>query len=226
MRYLLLFFSAYYLIASEPSAFNSDGLEKPLKNYEQEYQTEVMDLGLQGNEKIDSQSHISINSASNQNSNSLLSLTNKVNSLDEKVDGLRSITEGAAKRFSDLKTEISLISKRLDAIDSVSSQGGGATQDVSTQIKIQNENIEKIKQALKELSSLIDSINSSYISKNEYEKFNKNIINAITELEKKVGSSSNLKSTDNSSEKSDKKSNEQTLKDAIELYNSKSFDKS
>lgn len=100
-------------------------------------------------------------------------VSTQVGTLEEQMDGVRSVLDGTNERMNK-------IDKRLSAIEASFGVDSNSS-DISTQIeelhvylnqsrKSQEKNNKKIKKVLQELSSLIDSINSNYVSKQELEK--------------------------------------------------------
>lgn len=94
----------------------------------------------------------------------------QVGTLEEQIDGVRSVLDGTNER-------VNQIDRRLREVESLNTQDSNSTT-VSKQIeelhvyvnesrKLQDENNKKIKKVLKELSSLIDTINTNYVSKDE-----------------------------------------------------------
>ncbi len=117
-----------------------------------------------------------------KNSNELKSnvgmVSNKVGTLEEQLDGVRSVLDGTSERMNN-------IDKRLKALEGTYGEDSNVTQlptkleDLRSYIaknrQIQDKNNKKVKKILKELSSLIDSINSNYVTKNEYNELLKRV---------------------------------------------------
>ncbi|MEA3372589.1 MAG: tetratricopeptide repeat protein [Campylobacterota bacterium] len=146
---LTLFLSSLTLCAAEPSAFGAGDLDHPAP------------YGLTSAEKNilknkETLSDVKKKSRANES---------QVDSLLERVDGLQTIVEGLnqkaqgnqmeIKRFQDAK-DLDETEQRLEKLDLV--------------VKANEENIIKLKTVLDELSTLIDTINSNYVSKEEYNK--------------------------------------------------------
>ncbi len=91
----------------------------------------------------------------------LYGLEQRVTSLEEKVDGLKSVVEGIDERLNQLKKERG--SKDLEA------QIAALRTDLNESVEVQKSNYAQIKKVLKEMSSLIDKISASYVTKDELE---------------------------------------------------------
>ncbi|MBT0848111.1 hypothetical protein KJQ56_10350, partial [Campylobacter jejuni] len=89
----------------------------------------------------------------------------------ERIEGIQSIMDG-------MNSRITKVEKRLDELQGkvVGEEGGEGVsleslrQYVEESRKIQEANNQKITKALKDLSALIDKINSNYVSKSELNK--------------------------------------------------------
>ncbi len=135
----------------------------------------------------------------------------KYRNLQEKLDGTRSVTESISDKIGKIDSKIHEVttrdSNKSDTIQSLKNEIESLKQQFSDNLTIQNENQEKIKSVLSELSSLIDSINSNYISKEEFKNFQKKI--------KKQSAKESLLG----------KSGAQLLKEAGEYFQKKQYDK-
>jgi len=95
----------------------------------------------------------------------------------ERLDGIQSILETLNKqvrsiekrlvKFSDVNKSISSLNKRVDAIE-----------------QTQSENFEKIRTVLKELSSMLDSINEKYVDKEQFSALEKSFLAFKSSYEK------------------------------------------
>ena len=92
-------------------------------------------------------------------------LKTQFNSLKERMAGLESVVEG-------LDEELNLLKKEFKKADNnkISQEIALLRRDFNTTIALQKENFEKIKSILKELTSMIDKINASYVTKDEFQK--------------------------------------------------------
>ncbi len=115
-------------------------------------------------------------------------------SINERFEGLRSVTES-------ITNKIGKIDKKLYSVDEKTKIVSQEIKDIKDELtalkeyvnetrEIQTANQEKIKSVLGELSSLIDSINSTYVSKSELENFKASINSKIDTLLKKAKESS------------------------------------
>jgi len=116
-----------------------------------------------------------------QNSKNVKSLEKQIkmmqlnyNQLQEKLDGTRSVTESISNKIGKIDSKISDVvgndNNKSITLENLQSQIDELKQQLSDNITLQNQNQNKIKSVLDELSSLIDSINTNYVSKDEFNK--------------------------------------------------------
>ena len=117
-----------------------------------------------------------------QNSKNVKSLEKQIkmmqlnyNQLQEKLDGTRSVTESISNKIGKIDSKINDVvgndNNKSITLENLQSEIDNLKQQLSDNITLQNENQNKIKSVLAELSSLIDSINTNYVSKDEFNKF-------------------------------------------------------
>jgi len=112
-----------------------------------------------------------------QNSKNLKNLQKKINSinlkynnLQEKFDGLRSVVGSISDKIGKIdKGKLNQKEKNSSLEDEITK----LKQSIDDNIQLQNANQEKVKSVLNELSSLIDSINTNYISKQQFDELSK-----------------------------------------------------
>ncbi len=140
---LLLSISIY---ASEPSAFDAGNLDAPNP------------YGLTSSEKV-----ILKNKKEVKNLSTNISFVkNELNDMQEKIDGIKSVVEAQNSRIYKIEQSLYKI-KSNDK--NLSAQIELLKDDLNSTKELQIRNNKKVKLVLGELSSLIDSINSSYVSK-------------------------------------------------------------
>lgn len=97
------------------------------------------------------------------------------NDLQDRFSGLRSVAESISDKIGKIdKRMFNLDAKDnniTNAIQGLKDEISSLRQDLNISVQTQNANQDKIKNVLSELSNLIDSINSSYVSKEEFQKF-------------------------------------------------------
>lgn len=134
----------------------------------------------------------------------------QVGTLEEQMDGVRSVLDGTNERMND-------INRRLNALETSFGTDSNSS-DISTQLeelhvylnesrKSQEKNNKKIKRVLQELSSLIDSINSNYVSKK-----------AFSDLEKRLAKLEGKKTAKKPAKQVSEKSGKELLSMAQKLY--------
>ncbi len=201
--FLRLFFTllllAVFSFAAEPSAFDAGNINLPNP------------YGLTNNEKVILKNKKEVKSLSTNIGFVKSDLTN----IQEKIDGVRSVVESQNLRIAKIEKKIFQL-QQSDA--NISIKIKNISSDLNTTKSIQKQNFQKIKLVLSEISSLIDSINNSYISKDDFNsKINilRNKLNQkITALEQ-----NNLNNTLAS------KSGKALFKEAKKLYKNKNYSK-
>lgn len=108
----------------------------------------------------------------------------KVDSLSKNIDSVESTLSGAKERIEGIQSvldginsRITRLEKRVDELQGVSSSDSSETLSLESLKKsieetraLQDANNKKITKALKDLSLIIDKINSNYVSKSELDK--------------------------------------------------------
>lgn len=141
------------LLAKEPSAYDAGNLDVPTP------------YGLTSSEQ-----HIL------KNKQEVKTLDKKVGSvqielskINENYEGLRSVTEAINSKIAKIDSKIASQDEKLDEnISSLAVELAELKVYVQESRELQNKNQENIKVVLAELSSLIDSINTNYISKKAF----------------------------------------------------------
>ncbi|MBL0686582.1 MAG: tetratricopeptide repeat protein [Sulfurospirillum sp.] len=187
------------LLAQEPSVYNAGNL-----NSKKPY-------GLTSNEK-----HILNNSNKVEKLDiDIKNINIKLSGTNEKYEGLRSVTEAFGIKISKIDQKINKIQKSFvdenTSIATLRKELSELKTYVNESRALQDKNQKNIKLVLGELSSLIDSINNNYVSKDLLEKSNK----------KKLKPKSNKKVSSLSS-----KSGVTLLKEGIEFFNKKMYSES
>lgn len=99
----------------------------------------------------------------------------KYNDLRGKLDGTRSVTQAISDKIGKIDSKIREVnmrdSNKSDTMHSLRTDLESLKQQFNDNLAAQNENQDKIKNVLTELSSLIDSINTNYVSKEDFNKF-------------------------------------------------------
>jgi len=137
----------------------------------------------------------------------------KLSQMSENYEGLRSVTEAFGSKIAKIDKKISELSKTFSAEDKTTVALSQEVADLKIYINesraLQDANQEKIRLVLSELSSLIDSINSNYVSKESFLKLEAQVAKLLAS--KKVSSVS-------------KKSSATLLKEGVALFDKKSYD--
>ncbi|WP_281950563.1 tetratricopeptide repeat protein [Nitrosophilus kaiyonis] len=202
-KFMVLLFFCLPLFAKEPSAFEAGNLESPNP------------YGLTTTEKYILQNKKNIESVKKQSAIN----SSKIDQLEEKVEGLRSVVEGIDNNLNEIKIKINTIleEKNKDK-EEVDKKISLLKEDLNKTISLQQENFEQIKKVLNELTTLIDSINSTYVNKNEFkneiEKVYSYIDRKFLEIKK-----------ERQKQKIASKSGATLFKEAQKFYKKKDYDK-
>lgn len=132
----------------------------------------------------------------------------RIGSLEESLSGVKSIVEGLNQKGQNEKLEL----------QSLKGSSKEMNQKIDDIIVRHDENIQQLKTVMGELSSLIDTINSRYVSKEEYNALATEINSFKLDVAKQLkqiakGGSNPL----------DNKSNAQVAKDAKALFDKKKY---
>ncbi len=185
------------LLANEPSAFGAGNLDSK-KPY-----------GLTPSEK-----NILKNREKVENlSEGVGSVKMRLSKMDEDYEGLRSVVEGFGSRLSRMNQQIrdtqESIKEKDKSIASLQQEVVDLKIYINETRTIQDENQDRVKLVLSELSSLIDSINNNYVSKESFAKLEAQV--------KKHKTSKIISSLSG-------KSGSILLKEGVALFDKKSFD--
>ncbi len=138
-----------FAVADEPSAFEAGNLDSPNP------------YGLTKSEKAILANKKEIDTIKK----SVYSMQSKLNTLQEKVAGIESIVEGLDEGFNEIKKEL-----KSSKNEEISQEIALLKKDLNATVSMQKENFKQIRIILKEITSMIDKINATYVSKNELKK--------------------------------------------------------
>lgn len=148
MRHLVLFsLLITSLFASEPSAFGAGNLNNP-NPYGLTHEEKLI---LESNKKIETIAH----------KNSLQ--TAKVESVTERLDGIQAIVEGLSQGFNEQKIALAKLTE-----DTAEGNKTKSIEELSVLNKTNGDNILQLKVLVEELSKVVDGINSTYVTKEEF----------------------------------------------------------
>lgn len=170
MRFLVAFSLLCTLIlASEPSVFGAGNLNSPDP------------YGLTSEEKLILENKKEIQAVAQKNN--LQSA--KVENAAERLDGMQAIIEGLGQSVNEHKIALQKIEESTKVDDNVSS----SINDLRQQLTVNTENITQLKSLLEELSHIVESVNASYVSKEEFSLLMKQLKISVplkTEVSSKV----------------------------------------
>jgi len=139
----------------------------------------------------------------------------RLDRVEESVSGMQSIVEGLNENGRSQKLQLQELHTQMNAGTETSTALNVKLDEI---ILTHDENIQQLKLVMGELSTLIDSINSSYVSKEEYNTLATEINSFKLEVSKQLRK---IASSGNSTY--DNKSNAQVEKDAFALYKKKKY---
>jgi TolA-binding protein len=200
--YLVVFLAAivpFNLIGAEPSAFGAGNLETS-KPY-----------GLTSSEKVILQNKNKLNKVVVNTNNQ----ANKVDSLRERIDGLQTIIEGLSRKSQENKLNLIELKNKNKEELIASNEYEKRLSEISQANSLQ---IKEMKLTLNELTTLLNEVNTNYISKKEFNTLVKdfNLFKELVSKELKKSVSSNKP----------KISNAQMAKLAKEYFDKKYYTKS
>ena len=159
IRILIVFiaiFLPFSLIGAEPSAFGAGDLNNPTP------------YGLTQKEQLLLQNKKELKKVIVKSNNQ----ADKVDSLRERLDGLQTIIEGLSQKSHENKLTIKSLDNKnelaLQNANEYEKRLGESTQNNIVLIEVNKKEIDKMKLLITELSTVIDTINTSYVSKNEF----------------------------------------------------------
>lgn len=205
----LVAFLPFNLIGAEPSAFGAGNLNTP-KPYGLTSSEEVVLQNKKNLQKV-------VASSNDQ--------ANRVDSIRERIDGLQTIIEGLSRKAQENKINLQKLDEKntqeLDSSNEYEKRVSEVTQSNSQIAQANSQNIEDIKLVISELSLLVDNINKTYVTKDEYNS----LVNDVNKFKDLVAKE--LKKS-SSPKKSGFKtmSNAQIAKQARSYYDKKYYTKS
>ena len=201
---LLTLLSATLLSAAEPSAFGAGNLDSPNP------------YGLTESEK-----HILKNKELlkdvEQESRSTAS---QVDSLRERMDGLQSIVEGLNEKSYANKLAVEALKQNFDYDRDERTQ---SMQELENIVKANEANVVELKKVLESFSGMLDTINGSYVTKEEYNALVKEVNDFKTLVSKELKQKPAPVASQGSS--LDKMSNAEVARDAETFYENQHYSK-
>jgi TolA-binding protein len=203
---LLTLLSAAALSAAEPSAFGAGNLDSPNP------------YGLTSSEKHILKNKELLDDVKKKSR----STESQVDSLRERIDGLQSIVEGLSEKSHANKVAVKELKETYDYDRSERTQ---SVQELENIVKTNEANVVELKKVLESFSEMLDSINSDYVSKAEFNT----VVKDINEFKKLVSKELKKKPVKSSSKSSgsalDKMSNAEVVKKAEAFYKKKYYTK-
>jgi len=147
-KILFILLLAIFAYAEEPSAFGAGDLNSPNP------------YGLTSSEKVILKNKKEVKTLSTN----LGFVKSELSNMQEKIDGIRSVVESQNNKIAKMSQDIATLKQNES---NTTEELQSLRDDLNATNEAQRENYAKIKSVLSELSSLIDSINSTYVSKDE-----------------------------------------------------------
>ncbi len=190
-----------FLTGAEPSAFGAGDL------------TSSSPYGLTSNEKVILDTKKKLNKVAVKSNNQ----ANELDSLRERIDGLQSVIESLSRKAHNNKINI----QRRDELDSLKSKSSSEYEErLSVIVQSNSKSIEQQKVVLTEMSLLLDSINSKYVSKEEFNTLVNDVNNFKLLIAKELKANTKKKSPKN---KLHKLSSSEVYKKAEAFYKKKYY---
>ncbi len=169
---LIAALALFAVSADEPSAFNAGNLEA--KN----------PYGLSSTEKAIVKNRDNITELQKQ----IFKLRGEIDEMKTSFEGFKSVAEGEVSKGGDTRGRIDAIEKKVEVVG----------ENLEKFMKAQDKNFEKINGVLKQLSKMIDGINSDYVSRKDM----KSVMGGETPPKKETQKKSELALEKTSSDKS------------------------
>ncbi len=163
---LFILLTPFLLSAAEPSAFGAGNLDSPNP------------YGLTETEKQILSNRKTLDTIEKKTFKQL----SRVESIQERVDGLQTIVEGINEKSQSNAIELKQLQSARDLSES---ERIAREKELSAQIAVNTENITQLKKVLTEFSQLIDTINANYVSKEEFNR----LVEDINGFKSSVGKS-------------------------------------
>jgi len=158
------------LFSSEPSAFGAGDLDSPSP------------YGLTQSEKVVLENKQKLDGLRQKTS----SVDNKIDSLRERVDGFQTVVEGISKTSHQNSLDIqTLLANSKEGSESKDAR----SQKIDQLIKTNSDNLEKLRLLMTDMSTVVDTINKNYVSKEEYNSLVKDMNDMKSLLGSKVKAS-------------------------------------
>jgi TolA-binding protein len=145
--------------------------------------------------------------------------SSRVESIQERLDGIVTIIEGVNEKSQSNKIELKQLQSSYDLSESERVE---REKELSDKITANEQNIHQLKSVLTEFSTLIDNINTNYVSKEEFNA----VIKDINDFKASVAKGLKSVSTKSSSSDYNGMSKAQIAKEAEKLYRKKYYTKS
>ncbi|MBD3809362.1 MAG: tetratricopeptide repeat protein [Sulfuricurvum sp.] len=136
------------LFASEPSVFGAGDLDNPNP------------YGLTHEEKLILENKKELQAVIQKNN----AQRAKVETVAERLDGMQGIIEGLGQRSNEQAILIQKIQEQMSSNGNVTE----SLENLSKQVSVNTENIAQFKALLEELSVVVDGINASYVTKDQF----------------------------------------------------------
>ncbi|ECQ5882471.1 tetratricopeptide repeat protein [Campylobacter coli] len=113
-------------------------------------------------------------------SNNDAQVNSRISEIEQRVEGLQSTLEGINSQYAKSNSRLTQLEANFEAMENnLSTELQNLKAYVEESRKIQDTNNKQIKKILAELSSLVDSINANYVSKDDLNDFNLSANNTL-----------------------------------------------
>lgn len=171
---LLAVILPYHLMSAEPSAFGAGDLNNPNP------------YGLTSTEATLLETKKDLRKVVVKSNNQ----ANEVDSLRERVDGLQTVIEAISSSTRENKL-------KLKSLEDEKNNNSEYDKRIAESIQINSKEIEKINLRINEISKLIDSINTTYVTKEEFNSFvNNKVKDTKSSTKQKKSQNSDMSDSD------------------------------
>ncbi|HEB9320382.1 TPA: tetratricopeptide repeat protein [Campylobacter coli] len=113
-------------------------------------------------------------------SNNDAQVNSRISEIEQRVEGLQSTLEGINSQYAKSNSRLTQLETNFEAMENnLSTELQNLKAYVEESRKIQDTNNKQIKKILAEVSSLVDSINANYVSKDDLNDFNLSAKNTL-----------------------------------------------
>jgi len=189
-------------MSAEPSAFGAGDLNSPNP------------YGLTSNEKVILETKKTLNQVSVKSNNQ----ANELDSLRERIDGLQSIIESLSRKAHNNKINLQKLHEENTLSNETSNEYDKRLSEI---VQANTQNVDNMKSTMKEISLVVDRINTQYVSKKEFNS----LVNDVNKFKSLIAKELKGKTSSSATSHSSKISSADIYKRAKENFDKKYYTK-